>query len=142
MVSILYNNKTFIQLLYEAIGNLNETLGLRLIRIFNSFVIHHLTLLYNKNSESIGPVIRDFIVENYFNGFLLGSLTKFNKQLIDVKKVGNHFWMCEEQKGQLIKNNNYGQSIIIFEEIFHILINLLEEIAKSESVNGSKYLES
>ena len=52
--------------MYEAIGSLNELLGLRLIRIFNSFVIHHLTLLYNKNSETIGPALRDFIIDNYF----------------------------------------------------------------------------
>lgn len=65
--------------MYEAIASLNETLGLRLMRIFNNFVIHHLTLLYNKNSETMGPVVRDFIVDNYFNGFLLFNLTKFNK---------------------------------------------------------------
>ncbi len=65
--------------MYEAIGSLNEPLGLRLIRIFNNFVINHITLLYNKSGETIGPQIRDFIVDNYFIGFLLGSLTKFNK---------------------------------------------------------------
>lgn len=65
-------------MIYEAIGALNELLGLRLIRIFNNFVIHHLTLLYNKNNETLSPIIRDFIVENYFIGFLLGGLMKFN----------------------------------------------------------------
>lgn len=77
-IQIFYDNKLLIQLIYEAIGSLNEQFGLRLIRVFNGFVINHLTVLYSKNMETLGPALKDFIIEHYFQGFLLGGLIRLN----------------------------------------------------------------
>ena len=138
--AIIINHKpSLIKDITSTFMSLSEENGHKLMRMFNLFIVTNMAEKFEERT------IKE-LTNEYFN-HLSHLLDNLILKLKEIHKQKNVFRVGYNQKDNKIKRETYENSIIIFEEVFNHLINLIEEFARSEKETDnfdkhSKYFQN
>ena len=130
-IHIFNRNTDLIKQMCNCIRELNESQGLKLMKTFNCFIVNN---LFSERSNGFNQSTFEEIMKEYFNKFILAKINDFSHFPNILKNKSEKYEVkYDVRRKKKIKPLKFGNSIIIYDEIFSNLINLLEEIAKLEN---------
>lgn len=141
VVQIFNKQPQLVDLLCQCFDTLQEQRGLQLMKTFNSFIINNCFEGAHPQENKFTMETKTYILQKYFKEYLLEKIKLLKRNLTSFQRYGELFktQMGKNQKKE--KMNLFGFSLILHDEIFSSLINLLEEIVKQPQPRKPSFYE-